>query len=307
MVQRTYDFVQLDVFTKTPLQGNALAIFPDAREISDHEMQALAKEMNLSETTFIIPRDTATEAKEGKKVRIFTVVEELPFAGHPTLGTALYLHASQSVNNQSASNEILLDLAVGKIPVRIDQDPKNATDRVNGSAFGEMRQRDPEFGRILARDDVARTLRIDVDEIASEWPSQVVSTGLPFAVVPLRSSEVLTNLKPGFSAEELLQGTGAKFLYFLSIERSEDRFEARARMFFYGGEDPATGSAAGCAASWMAKYGIAKSDERVRIRQGVEMNRPSEIFVRATRKGEQVSDVRVGGYAVEVLRGTVTL
>jgi trans-2,3-dihydro-3-hydroxyanthranilate isomerase len=170
-----------------------------------------------------------------------------------------------------------------------------------------MRQRDPEFGRILAREDVARTLRINVDEIAPEWPSQVVSTGLPFAVVPVRSSKTVAKLKPGFSAEELLQGTGAKFLYFLSIERSEDRLEARARMFFYGGEDPATGSAAGCAASWMAKHGIARSDERVLIRQGVEMRRPSEIFVRAVREGEQISNVRVGGYAVEVLRGTVTL
>jgi len=307
MARRTFDFVQLDVFTKTPLQGNALAIFPDAREISDREMQALAKEMNLSETTFVIPRDEATEAKEGKKVRIFTVAEELPFAGHPTLGTALYLHASRSANDQKASNEIVLDLGVGKIPVRIDQDPKEATGRVNGSAFGEMRQRDPEFGHILERDDVARSIRSDVDDIASEWPSQVVSTGLPFAVVPLRDSKILEKLKGGFSAEELLQGTGAKFIYFVSTGRSGDRFEARARMFFYGGEDPATGSAAGCAASWMAKYGVAKSDEQVLIRQGVEMKRPSEIFVRAERNGEQVTNVRVGGYAVEVLRGTVTL
>jgi len=307
MARRTHDFVQLDVFTKTPLQGNALAIFPDTREISDHEMQALAKEMNLSETVFILPRDEETEAREGKKVRIFTVAEELPFAGHPTLGTALYLHASHSAGHKIPPDEIVLDLKVGKIPVRIDQDPKDPTDRVNGSAFGEMRQRDPEFGRILARSDVARTIRVDVDEIASEWPSQVVSTGLPFAVVPLRNSKILEKLKGGFSAEELLQGTGAKFIYFLSTERSGDRLEARARMFFYGGEDPATGSAAGCAASWMAKHGIARSDEHVLIRQGVEMNRPSEIFVRAVREGERVSNVRVGGYAVELLRGTVTL
>jgi trans-2,3-dihydro-3-hydroxyanthranilate isomerase len=307
MARRTYDFVQLDVFTKTPLQGNALAIFPDAGEISDYEMQALAKEMNLSETTFIIPRDAATEAKEGKKVRIFTVAEELPFAGHPTLGTALYLHASHSAGHKIPPDEIILDLKVGKIPVRIDQDPKNTADRVNGSSFGEMRQRDPEFGRILAREDVARTVGLGVDDIASEWPSEVVSTGLPFAVVPLRNLKVLEKLKGGFSAEELLQGTGAKFIYFLSTERRGDRFEARARMFFYGGEDPATGSAAGCAASWMAKHGVARSDEPVLIRQGVEMNRPSEIFVRAARNGEQVTNVRVGGYAVEVLRGTVTL
>src|SRR3989441_2159463 len=137
MGKRTYEFVQLDVFTQTPLAGNPLAIFTDARGLSDVEMQALAREMNLSETTFILPSDTATEAMEGKKVRIFTVEEELPFAGHPTLGTALHLHASQSANNQSGSNEILLDLAVGKIPVRVDQAPKNATDRVNGHAFGE--------------------------------------------------------------------------------------------------------------------------------------------------------------------------
>ena len=123
----------------------------------------------------------------------------------------------------------------------------------------------------------------------------------------MRSTKILTELRPGFSAENLLKGSGAKFIYFLSIERGKDRLEARARMFFYGGEDPATGSAAGCAASWMAKYGIAKSDEQVLIRQGVEMNRPSEIFVRAERSGEQVTNVRVGGYAVEVLRGTVTL
>jgi len=304
--ERIYDFVQVDVFTKTRLQGNSLAVFFDARGLSDTEMQALAKEMNLSETTFIFSRDAATEAKDGKKVRIFTVAEELPFAGHPTLGTALYLHASQPPD-KAPLNQIILDLAVGKIPVRVDRDGKSGTGRVDGASFGEMRQRDPEFGKILPLEEIAQCVGIGADGIASEWPSQVVSTGLPFAIVPMRSTKILTELRPGFSAENLLKGTGAKFIYFLSIERGKDRLEARARMFFYGGEDPATGSAAGCAASWMAKYGIAKSDEQVLIRQGVEMNRPSEIFVRAERSGEQVTNVRVGGYAIEVLRGTVTL
>ena len=96
MPDRTYEFIQLDVFTQTALTGNPLAIFPDARGLTDAEMQALAREMNLSETTFIFPRDAATEAREGKKVRIFTVETELPFAGHPTLGTALYLYASET-------------------------------------------------------------------------------------------------------------------------------------------------------------------------------------------------------------------
>src|SRR5262252_10925619 len=108
MPARSYDFVQLDVFTRTPLAGNPLAVFPDARGLNDTEMQALAREMNLSETTFILPRDAATEAREGKKVRIFTVESELPFAGHPTLGTALHLYASEP--NQKKPAEITLDL-----------------------------------------------------------------------------------------------------------------------------------------------------------------------------------------------------
>src|SRR5205807_7754223 len=114
MPERTYEFVQLDVFTRTPLTGNPLAIFTDARGLNDDEMQALAREMNLSETTFVFPRDPAIEAKEGKKVCIFTVAEELPFAGHPTLGTALLLYASESASNSKASAEITLDLKVGK-------------------------------------------------------------------------------------------------------------------------------------------------------------------------------------------------
>src|SRR5437588_8423620 len=150
----SYDFVQLDVFTRTPLAGNPLAVFTDARGLSDAEMQALAREMNLSETTFIFPREPQIEAKEGIKVRIFTISEELPFAGHPTLGTALYLYASRG-----PSEQITLDLKVGKVPVRFTPDPGNSkSDRVDGKVFGEMRQRDPEFGQTLSRDDVAQAL-----------------------------------------------------------------------------------------------------------------------------------------------------
>ena len=165
MPVRTYEFVQLDVFTQTLLSGNPLAIFPDGGELTDAEMQALAREMNLSETTFVFPRDAATEARDGKKVRIFTVEAELPFAGHPTLGTALYLYASESTKPA----EISLDLKAGKIPVRFTANSENAgCDRVDGQVFGEMRQCDPEFGTPLSRDDVARVLGIAVDEIPSE-------------------------------------------------------------------------------------------------------------------------------------------
>src|SRR5438270_2716103 len=136
MPDRTYEFVQLDVFTRTPLTGNPLAIFTDARGMDDGQMQALAREMNLSETTFILPRDPATEAREGKKVRIFTVTEELPFAGHPTLGTALHLYASDSVPNSKESAEIMLDLKAGKIPVRFTANSKNAgRHRVDSQVF----------------------------------------------------------------------------------------------------------------------------------------------------------------------------
>ena len=330
MPGRTYEFVQLDVFTQTPLTGNALAVFTDARGLDDDEMQALAREMNLSETTFIFPRDPAIEAKEGKKVRIFTVAEELPFAGHPTLGTALHLYASgfSPVSEQSA--EITLDLKAGKIPVRFWDNPKTVsgegaaeqharrvrsperydkTNRVDGQVFGEMRQRDPEFGVTFSREEVAHVIGIAADEIPAEWPVQSVSTGLPFAIVGLRNQETLANLNFSHAqAAEFLKHTEAKFFYFLCPQRREkNRLEARARMFFYGGEDPATGSAAGCAASWMVQHGVANSDEQVLIRQGVEIRRPSEMHVRARRDGQRVTNVRVGGYAVEVLRGRVRL
>jgi trans-2,3-dihydro-3-hydroxyanthranilate isomerase len=305
MPDRAYEFVQLDVFTQTPLTGNPLAVFTDGRGLSDQQMQAIAREMNLSETTFVLPREPQVEAQEGKRVRIFTVEEELPFAGHPTLGTALHLHSSAA----SGADEIVLDLNVGKIGVRFstDSNTRSNSDRDAGDVFGEMRQRDPEFGPTLPPDKIASALGGDGSEIAAEWPSQIVSTGLPFAIVPIRDSKTLANLKPDLArVRALLEGTGARFCYFISPER-QGWLEVRARMFFYGGEDPATGSAAGCAVSWMVRHGIANSDEQVLIRQGVEIRRPSEMYVRATREGERVTNVRVGGYAVEVLRGTVTI
>src|SRR5436305_11404395 len=267
-------------------------------------MHALAREMNLSETTFILPREPQVEAQKGKRVRIFTVEEELPFAGHPTLGTALYLCNTAA----SRVDEIVLDLNVGKIGVRFSTDSDSGSNRVAGDVFGEMRQRDPEFGPTLPRDKVASVLGSDGSEIAAEWPSQVVSTGLPFAIVPIRDAKTLANLKPDLvKAGALLEGTGARFCYFICPEDQQDWREVRARMFFYGGEDPATGSAAGCAVSWMVRHGLAKNDEQVLIRQGVEIRRPSEMHARATRDGERITNVRVGGYAVEVLRGTVSL
>jgi trans-2,3-dihydro-3-hydroxyanthranilate isomerase len=311
MSSRDYEFVQVDVFTKTALTGNPLAIFPDARGLSDEQMQAIAREMNLSETTFILPREPRVEAEKGTRVRIFTVEEELPFAGHPTLGTSLYLYSTAA---STGPDEISLDLNVGKIDIRFRPDTKEKNSRVAGNVFGEMGQCDPEFTRTLPRDEIAAVLRGGADQIASEWPIQIVSTGLPFGVVPIRDANALTNLKPDLAkVSAVLEGTGARFCYFIAPAESRNWRKVRARMFFYGGEDPATGSAAGCAVSWMVRYGLAKSDEQIVIHQGVEARRPSEIFVRATGDGpsrtgtEKVTNVRVGGYAVEVLRGTLSL
>src|SRR2546423_5002103 len=146
-------------------------------------MQAIAREMNLSETTFILPREPEVEAEKGKRVRIFTVKEELPSAGHPTLGTALYIYSTAT----SATDEISLDLNVGKIDISFRADSRERTDRVDGNVFGEMRQRDPEFGTTFSREDVARVIGIAADEILPEWPVQIVSTGLPFAIVGIRN------------------------------------------------------------------------------------------------------------------------
>jgi trans-2,3-dihydro-3-hydroxyanthranilate isomerase len=301
VAQRKFDFIQLDVFTRKPLEGNQLAVFTDGRDLNDRDMQAVAREMNLSETTFILPRDAETESREGVKVRIFTVQEELPFAGHPTLGTALCIRALREAAGQRPPESVTLDLRVGKIPVHFT--PKD------GAVFGEMRQRDPEFGAVLDRDQVARLIGIAADELSSEWPVQVVSTGVAFAIVPFRNSRTLANLQFTFAAAaaEYLQRNGAKFFYLLCPQKQSGKTECNARMIFYNGEDPATGSAAGCAASWMAKHAVAQNEEQVLIRQGYEMHRPSDIYVRARREADRVTDVRVGGYAAEILRGTLAL
>jgi trans-2,3-dihydro-3-hydroxyanthranilate isomerase len=303
---RKFSFIQRDVFTRRALEGNSLAVFTDARGLTDAEMQALAREMNLSETTFILPRQAATEAREGVRVRIFTVQEELPFAGHPTLGTAAVLREVASGTAIAAPSEMVLQLNVGKISVTFSPGE-------DGQIFGEMRQRDPQFGAIHSRVDMARALGLATDDIEADLPIQTVSTGLPFAMVPLRRAETLRNLRFNFAqAADYLEHSDTKFLYFVTRDVSgstgdDARARLHARMIFYNGEDPATGSAAGCCAAWMVQHGVAKSDEQVMIAQGLQVHRPSYIYVRATRTADKVTNARVGGYSVEVLRGDVTL
>jgi trans-2,3-dihydro-3-hydroxyanthranilate isomerase len=291
---RRLPFVQLDVFSSRPFEGNPLAVFLDGRGLSDQEMQALAREMNLAETTFILPREPSVERERGVRVRIFTVQEELPFAGHPTLGTAFQLRGS------AGAHEIMLDLNVGKVPVRFEEQPGQPV-------FGEMTQVTPEFGPRHDREAVVRASGLRDGDIDPSLPIQTVSTGLPFTVVPIRGLEIMRTLRVDMrGSEEYLGRSGGKFFYFVSRETVDPAARLHSRMMFYNGEDPATGSAAGCAAAWMVAHGIAQPEERVLIEQGVEMKRPSRIFVRAAREDDRVVNVRVGGNVVEVLRGEVT-
>ena len=292
--KRRLPFVQVDVFTSVPLEGNQLAVFADGTSLSDAEMQALAKETNLSETTFILPRDAATERERGVRVRIFTATEELPFAGHPTLGTAMVLRGN------SNAEEIVLDLNVGRIPVRFSTR--------DGLPFGLMTQRDPEFKKKHSREDVARAAGLAIDDIADDLPIQTVSTGNAFAIVPLKSLAVLQGLSPTWAnMKTYLDKSDAKFFYFVSRETVNPDAKLQSRMIFYNGEDPATGSAAGPCAAWAVQYGVVPPDQQVLMEQGVEMKRRSRIFFSAGRNDGKIVNVRVGGHVAEVARGEFIL
>ena len=292
--KRRLPFVQVDVFTSVPLEGNQLAVFADGSSLSDAEMQALAKETNLSETTFILPRDAATERERGVRVRIFTTTEELPFAGHPTLGTAMVLRGD------SGAEEVALDLNIGRIPVRFSTR--------DGLPFGIMTQRDPEFKQKHSREEVARASGLAIGDIADDLPIQTVSTGNPFAIVPLKSLAVLQKLSPTWAnLKTYLDKSDAKFLYFVSRETLNPAAKLQSRMIFYNGEDPATGSAAGPCAAWAVQYGVVPADQQVLMEQGVEMKRRSRIFFSAGRSGDKIVNVRVGGHVAEVARGEFIL
>ncbi len=292
---RKLSSVQVDVFTDRALTGNALAVVLDGRGLTTEQMQAIARETNLSETTYILPGDPAAEKSRGIRVRIFTVQEELPFAGHPTLGTAFVLRG------QSGARGVLLELNVGTVPVCFEDQPGQAS-------FGEMTQKNPEFGAIHDREAVARVAGLTAADFDDDAPIQTVSTGVPFTIAPLRSLKTLQALHLDQNrAAEYLAHCAGKFFYFVSRETVDPKARLHARMLFYNGEDPATGSAAGCCSAWMVAHGVAASDEQVLIEQGIEMNRPSRIFVRATKRDNQVANVRVGGNCVEVFRAELTL
>lgn len=296
----TLAYFVVDVFTETALQGNPLAVVMNTAALTTERMQAIAREFNLSETTFVERRPGAVERVEGVRVRIFTTQEELPFAGHPTLGTAsvLKVQAPETV----VGDTVTLALNVGKVPVRF-----------SGTGLrGEMTQRDPEFGAKLEPASVAPLIGLVVDDLDPALPPQVVSTGNAFAIVGLRSAETLARLKVNQEkATPWLRERGARWFYVLGPTGNQNANGEpawRARMQFYGGEDPATGSAAGCAIGHLVARGAVAPGEKIHVRQGVEMGRPSDLFLSAQISTAQkdslrVMDVRVGGSTVFVATG----
>ena len=295
------EYALVDVFAEQPLEGNMLAIFTDARGLSTEQMQALARETNLAETTFILPASNpGQESTEGVRVRIFTTQEELHFAGHPTLGTASWLHFHHPVLRGSQS--ITLALNVGPISVRFQPQQPGIP-----GVFATMKQGDPTFGRVYQTTEIASLFNMQVEDFDPVHPIQTVSTGMPFCIVLMRSLSALQRLEiPQAAANAWLAKSDAKFFYCIAPAQTPG-VHFHARMQFYNGEDPATGSAAGCAISWLVRHGLVASAQPILIEQGIEIRRPSLLHVQAKRNEDKIFDVFVGGRTIHVASGRFLL
>jgi len=318
------EYFVLDVFSETRLMGNPLAVVLNPGALTTETMQAIARETNLSETTFIERREAGIERREGVLVRIFTTQEELSFAGHPTLGTASLLRTIAP--ECMAGDTVCLALKAGLVPVRFES---SSAAGLAWPVRGEMTQLDPEFGEVLDTAEVASLTGLDIGDFDPRLPVQIVSTGTAFAIVALRSAEGLNRLRVRQEeASAYLRARGARWFYVLGPTDSTASTGAslpawalpewRARMQFNGGEDPATGSAAGCAISYLVRHGTVDSGQRIHLRQGVEIGRASDLFlsasVAAAPEGAfaeppeaRVTDVRVGGSTVLVAKGRLFL
>ena len=210
-------------------------------------------------------------------------------------------------------SEISLDLKVGKVPVDF-REAESSGPQSTGNVFGEMHQPAPTFGPVHDRATVAKLLDLNLSDLVEGWPIQTVSTGLPFAIVPIKQLSTLHSLHLDLrKVYEYLDRQQPKCeFYYVTRDTGDPEVGLRTRLIFPGGEDPATGSAAGCTAAWMVRYGIAPPEQTVHIQQGVEVKRPSDIFVRASsvrtsEDGDKIANVRVGGYAVPIMEGAATL
>jgi trans-2,3-dihydro-3-hydroxyanthranilate isomerase len=285
-------FFITDVFAEKPLEGNQLATFFDFGKLDGHQMQRIARETNFSETTFITSRE---ENEGGYDVRIFTPNEEVPFAGHPTLGTA---HLIREKLIRRKVGKVVLNLKVGQIPVTF----------IKGSKLAWMRQRGPEFGRRFALKEVADVLGLESKDIDDRWPIEEVSTGLPFFIVPLRSLGALKRIHVDAGALRSLNSGETNPIPLVFTPEGQEPgqgFSVRVFPLEQGiTEDPATGSGNGCFAAYLVKNAYAGAHEiEAKVGQGYEIGRPSTLYLKARRSGDEII-VNVGGKVSEVATGT---
>jgi trans-2,3-dihydro-3-hydroxyanthranilate isomerase len=291
---RSHAFTIVDVFAEKKYAGNQLAVFTDAGEISDEEMQLFAKEMNYSETTFIL---SEKQRNGGYDVRIFTPAEEIPFAGHPTLGTAFVIQ--QEIIREPVE-KVILNLRIGQIPVALRYRKGEVDDLW-------MEQKHPEFGEELDKSIIAQSLTIEEEDIDDRFPVQEVSTGLPFMIIPLKTLDAVKKARVDRAVFfGLIARTEAKAPLIFCPETYDSKNDLNCRVFvdYYNiPEDPATGSANGCLAGYLVKhryFGGARI--QVRVEQGYEIGRPSLLYLKAEEKGDAI-DVLVGGKVFKIAEG----
>ena len=274
-------YVVADVFTDKPLTGNQLAVFTDGRDVDDETMQRLAKEMNFSETVFVLPGEQGGHVR----IRIFTPVSELPFAGHPILGTAFVLGGPLQLG------ELRLETGSGIVPVTLEREGARIV-------FGWMQQPLPEFEPFAKAEELQ-----DLLGVRSQLPVEVYNLGPEHAYLELASEEEVAGLSPDFAALGRLTDVGVN-----CFAGSGTRWKTRMFAPVYGvAEDPATGSAAGPLAVHLARHGRIAFGDEIEISQGDEIGRPSKLYARVTGTPEQIERVEVGGSAVIVARGEFKL
>jgi trans-2,3-dihydro-3-hydroxyanthranilate isomerase len=297
-----YKFLQLDVFTNRPFGGNQLAVFTDARGLSGAQMQDLAREMNFSETTFVLPAEIPGAAR---KVRIFTPSIEMPMAGHPTVGTAAAL-LQRGLVELPPSHALTLELGIGAVQVDVEPRPE-------GAPFVWMSHRMPQFSPYeRSREAVASELGLEVEDVCEDPPLEIVSTGVPFLFVPLVSLDAIGRARSEKAAlNRLFEGIPPANMALFTQEVVGAGVDVHARMYspHLAGisEDPATGSMAAPLGAYLAKHAVLPQQALVTfaIEQGLEMQRPSLIRVEVRRNGAEIIALRIGGESVIVGEGEI--
>ena len=299
---REYRFVQVDVFTGDVFGGNPLAVYPNAEGLNREEMQKIAREMNLSETTFVF---TPSSSEADFRVRIFTPQREIPFAGHPVIGTCFVLGDEGRIGPKEGKRVTTLELGLGVFPVEVvflGGEP----------VLVKMEQKSPEFLSAYSEVELlARLLSLPLEKLdLLKGPPEVVSTGLPFLIVPITSQRALSQAKINLSIlEAVAQELDTSLIAPFTMDgMGENRIRARVFAPFHGvPEDPATGSAAGCFGSYLVKHGLIRGKPltTVEIEQGLQMRRPSLIQVELALGEGAIDRVWVAGSVVRVLEGTV--